>query len=185
MDSSVGKVILGALRRGPRSGYEIKRLVDRSTRFFWAASYGQIYPELHRLEEQGLIVGETDPRDRRRRRVYRLTPAGRQALREWLLKPAMTKEMRDEGLLKLFFADALSSAEALALVRSMRMQRQEVLDRLREIADKVPTKQGIVFPLVVLEYGIGLHRWMVDWCEELERRLVRETAAGTKEVAKR
>ena len=47
-------VILGMLRNEARSGYEIKRMVDRSTRFFWAASYGQIYPELRRLEDAGL-----------------------------------------------------------------------------------------------------------------------------------
>ena len=181
--SSVGKVILGALRGRPRSGYEIKRLVDHSTRFFWAASYGQIYPELRRLEAQGLVAGETDPSDGRRRRVYRLTPAGRGALRQWLVRREMTNELRDEGLLKLFFADALAPAEALELVRAVRAQRREVLDRLREIEDSVPAKKGVVFPLVVLEYGIGLHQWMVDWCEELERRLARETAAGKKEVS--
>jgi DNA-binding PadR family transcriptional regulator len=42
-------VVLGMLRHEPRSGYEIKTVVDKSTRFFWAASYGQIYPELKRL----------------------------------------------------------------------------------------------------------------------------------------
>ena len=45
-------VILGLLSIGPRSGYDIKAVVDRSTRFFWAASYGQIYPELRRLEQR-------------------------------------------------------------------------------------------------------------------------------------
>ena len=48
------------LRLGRRTGYEIKSLVDVSTRFFWAASYGQIYPELARLEELGLVKGEAD-----------------------------------------------------------------------------------------------------------------------------
>ena len=45
------------LKLGRRTGYEIKSLVDVSTRFFWAASYGQIYPELARLEELGLVTG--------------------------------------------------------------------------------------------------------------------------------
>ena len=55
--NAVVPVILGFLSQHPRSGYEIKRAVDRSTRFFWAASYGQIYPELRRLQEQGLVEG--------------------------------------------------------------------------------------------------------------------------------
>ena len=48
MASAVTPVILGLLSGAPRSGYEMKAIVDRSTRYFWAASYGQIYPELRR-----------------------------------------------------------------------------------------------------------------------------------------
>src|SRR3954465_5468018 len=59
--SPTARVLLGMIRKGGRTGYEIKQLVDRSTRFFWAASYGQIYPELRRLEEEGLIEGEDAP----------------------------------------------------------------------------------------------------------------------------
>jgi len=55
--SATGKVILGMLAARPRSGYEIKQLVDNSARFFWAASYGQIYPELKKLERAGIDSG--------------------------------------------------------------------------------------------------------------------------------
>jgi PadR family transcriptional regulator, regulatory protein AphA len=180
--SGVGHVILGALRRGPRSGYEIKALVDRSTRFFWAASYGQIYPELRRLEEEGLILGKNEPRGERPRRVYRLTARGRRALRAWLLAPRAAYEVRDEGLLKLFFADALDGEEAAGLVRAIRADRQAVLDRLVGIqaGKKRPLPS---FPSLVLEYGIERHRWEVDWLAGVERRLAHETAgADAKEV---
>ena len=80
MANAVTPVILGLLSLGPRSGYEIKATVDRSTRFFWAASYGQIYPELRRLERDGLVEGEDAPTGARNRRVYRLTKAGRKEL---------------------------------------------------------------------------------------------------------
>ena len=178
--SGVGKVILGALRRKPRTGYEIRRLVDRSARFFWAASYGQIYPELARLEDAGLVVGTNEPRGGRRRRVYRLTPAGRNALRGWLVAPGSGSELRDEGLLKLFFADALSWGEAVELVRSVRAERQTVLDRLREIDRTRPRGVG-AFPPLVLAFGIELHEWMVDWYERLETELA-EGVRGSKEV---
>ncbi len=57
--SPTAYVILGMVSREPRSGYEIKAVVDNTTRFFWAASYGQIYPELKRLSAAGLIEGAT------------------------------------------------------------------------------------------------------------------------------
>src|SRR5436305_5739102 len=93
----VAYVILGALRAEPKSGYEIKRLVDKATRFFWAASYGQIYPELRRLRDDGLIEAVSDGGGGGRRRLrYRLTAAGRKALVDWLRAPIGTYELRDE-----------------------------------------------------------------------------------------
>ena len=73
--SPTGRVILGMIAFGKRTGYDIKTFVDRTTRYFWAASYGQIYPELRRLEEQGLIQGQSDPRGGRARTVYELEHA--------------------------------------------------------------------------------------------------------------
>ena len=57
----MGKVILGMIDFGKCTGYEIKQFVDKTTRFFLAASYGQIYPELKRLERTGLITGAPEP----------------------------------------------------------------------------------------------------------------------------
>ena len=170
----VAYVILGALREGPQSGYEVKRLVDQATRFFWAASYGQIYPELRRLTAEGLIeqVGNGDGGGRRRVR-YGLTPAGRRALIDWLRAPAGSYELRDEWLLKLFFADALERADALELVRSFRAHRQSVLQRLREIETN---KNPSGFPAVVLDFGLELNSWAVEWCDRLEQRLEQEPA---------
>ena len=77
--SPTAYVILGMLGWRPMSGYEIKSIVDKSTRFFWAASYGQIYPELRRLAAAGLIEGKASPQGGRKRNVYRLTPGRPQA----------------------------------------------------------------------------------------------------------
>ena len=67
-----------------------------STRFFWGASYGQIYPELRRLEAAGLVRAKEEPRGGVRRRVYSLTPKGERAVRAWLLEPVEAFELRDE-----------------------------------------------------------------------------------------
>src|SRR5438270_13356380 len=104
--SPTGRVMLGMIALGKRTGYEMKQLVDKSTRHFWAASYGQIYPELRRLEEQGLVRGRPAPSGARARTVYELTDAGERALADWLASDApLVDELRDEGMLKLFFSD--------------------------------------------------------------------------------
>src|SRR4051812_50139524 len=105
--TAVTPVVLGLLFHGPRSGYDIKTAVDGSTRFFWAASYGQIYPELRRLEREGLIEGEDAPNGGRARRIYRLTKPGRAALEEWLGREGdLRGGVRGEARLGLFLADS-------------------------------------------------------------------------------
>jgi DNA-binding PadR family transcriptional regulator len=168
--SPTAYVILGMLNGSPKSGYEIKAAVDDSTRFFWAASYGQIYPELRRLVDGGLIEGTAAPRDGRKRTVYKLTATGRKELRAWLREPPQTYEMRDEGLLKLFFAAVLPAKDAVNTLEAMRERSQETLERLREIEPKAVAAEG--YPLIVLRGGIELNEWYSDWCERMQKQLL-------------
>src|SRR5215204_3771222 len=133
--SSTAYVILGMLGWRPMSGYEIKSFVDKSTRFFWAASYGQIYPELSRLAKQGLIEGKAEPTGGRKRTVYKLTAAGRRALRDWHRTEPEVYETRDEGLLKLFLADAVDPKRAPEIARERAAHAAGVAARLREIEE--------------------------------------------------
>jgi PadR family transcriptional regulator AphA len=169
--SATAYVILGFVRNEPRSGYEIKAVVDNSTRFFWAASYGQIYPELKRLAEAGLITGSDSPTGGRKRTIYEITADGEEELRAWLRQDPETFEMRDEGLLKLFFADALPREEALAILRSMRARRLAVNRQLQELK-QMKGELDDPFPMIVLQGGLEFTEWFADWCERMEARLL-------------
>ena len=169
--SPTAYVILGMVSREPRSGYEIKAVVDETTRFFWAASYGQIYPELKRLSEAGLVEGVDASRGERKRSVYAITADGEKELKAWLRKAPATSEMREEGLLKLFFAGVLPLEEAVATLRAMREQRLGLAARLRSMEPKALAKED-PFPLMVLRGGIEFNEWFADWCERMERRLL-------------
>jgi DNA-binding PadR family transcriptional regulator len=173
--TAVTPVVLGLLAHGPRSGYDITAAVDRSTRFFWAASYGQIYPELRRLEREGLVEGEQAPRGGRDRRVYKLTRAGREALVEWLLGDTVTIELRDESLLRLFFADALPHEQALLLLEARKRGHEEYLEILRAI-EALPGADP-TFVELVLRWGIEFNEWGARWCEEQLNRLRAQKAA--------
>jgi PadR family transcriptional regulator, regulatory protein AphA len=171
--SKTSYVILGMLGLGQRTGYDIKALVDVSTRFFWAASYGQIYPELGRLEEAGLVEGERDEADARRRKLYSLTPTGRQALRDWLNsdEPLHT-ELRHEGVLKFFFADALEPEEQLALMRRIRAHHEAVAEQLRGFqAAKEGEEPQNRFPGLTLAWGIEYQDRLAEWCAVTEQEL--------------
>jgi DNA-binding PadR family transcriptional regulator len=167
--SPTARVILGMLGFGPMSGYEIKTLVDNSTRFFWAASYGQIYPELRRLAEAGLIEGEAQAQGGRRRTVFSLTPAGREALASWHRAAPEIQETRDETMLKLFFADAVGEGATEQALEAKRDHHRDVAARLREIqAGKDPETPGSA--MRTLRLGIDWNDWVAGWCErELEQ----------------
>ena len=170
--SGTSYVVLGMLRLGRRTGYDIKQIVDRSVRFFWAASYGQIYPELKKLEDAGLVRSEADPQGGRQRRAYELTTSGEQALEEWLRASDVTAtEMRDQALLKLFFADAVGPDDAAALARSASERHAEVVAALEEVERAGP--QGM--PAVVLQFGLDFHRWCAERFAQMEQDLKEES----------
>jgi DNA-binding PadR family transcriptional regulator len=171
--NAAGRVILGMIGLGKATGYDIKQLVDKSTRHFWAASYGQIYPELRRLEGQGLLHSRSEPAGGRQRTVYELTEAGRAALDQWLRAGAgLVWELRDEGMLKLFFSDLIEPERRLAVLSQMRSALERKRDQLVELDRSL--SEPASGPRMTLEFGLGMTRWMLDWCEQAERRLTPE-----------
>jgi PadR family transcriptional regulator, regulatory protein AphA len=167
--SPTARVILGLLARQPMTGYEIKQMTDRSTRFFWGASYGQIYPELRRLEADGLVRSREEPRGRVPRRVYSLTKAGRSALDAWLEETDETYEVRDEGLLKLFFGELMPAERRLELIRRRQAWYEETAALFRSIGDELGELDEASG--AVLRYGIEVMEWDAAWWRDLERRL--------------
>jgi PadR family transcriptional regulator, regulatory protein AphA len=168
--TATGRVILGMLAFGKETGYEIKQLVDKSTRHFWAASYGQIYPELRRLEAAGLVKSRSEPLGGRARTAYRLTVAGRQTFADWLQSShEPLYELRDEGMLKLFFSDLGQPDLALEHLNAMRARHQRKLEQLRAL--QPVAEAGPAGPCLTLQLGIGLTEWMINWCEAALHRL--------------
>jgi DNA-binding PadR family transcriptional regulator len=109
-------LVLGCLAlNGPATPYELKAVVNTSVGFFWSFPHSQLYSEPARLAEAGLL-SEQREHSGRRRRVFAVTDAGRDALRSWLADPvADAPEIRDLGLLKLFFGDLAGDGDVLRL----------------------------------------------------------------------
>jgi DNA-binding PadR family transcriptional regulator len=171
-------LILGMVDSGVTTGYAIKRAIERSTRFFWAASLAQIYPELAALEADGHLVGTDQPQGARPRRTYRLTDRGRSALTAWLTSDRVPEfEQRDEGLLRLFFADALPPAEALKLVRRLRIGAERTAEEFQSeilpLAARVPGR----FRHILAQEGADYFAWRSAWFRALEAALAAEAAA--------
>jgi DNA-binding PadR family transcriptional regulator len=168
-------LLLGMLRLGATSGYAIKKAADVSTRMFWPTSLAQVYPELARLEEQGLVNRRDDSHGARTRSAYEITPEGEAALLAWLRSEREAPvQLRDEGLLRLFFADALPNEDQLALVRRLRQRAQNVAAYMQ--SQGVPFTwehevHGARYPALTAQFGADLWTFTEQWLARLEAEL--------------
>jgi DNA-binding PadR family transcriptional regulator len=168
-------LVLGMLRFGAGSGYAIKKAADISARFFWTTSLAQVYPDLAHLEEQGLVTRREDPRGARPRSAYKVTKKGEEALLRWLASSReQPPQYRDEGVLRLFFADALTSEQQRALVQRLaeraRRGERQIREEIVPIAEAM-AEGGPRFPAITARLGADLFGFAADWMERLEREL--------------
>jgi PadR family transcriptional regulator, regulatory protein AphA len=121
-------IVLGLIEQiGAATPYDLKRMAQVSTFNFWAVPHTQLYTECGRLAGEGLL-SEQREQSGRRRRIYRLTERGREALAGWLTEPTEElEELRDPATLKLFFGGdpaRLAAAQLDAHQRKLRAYEQ-------------------------------------------------------------
>jgi DNA-binding PadR family transcriptional regulator len=187
-ESTTGFVILGVLATiGPSSGYDVRQFIEQSVSHFWNESFGQIYPELKRLRREGLVapVSET-PEPGRKRQRFRITPAGRRALREWLAAPAQPERVRVEFLVKLFFGHESGPAANRQHVEALAARHRERVGRLRQVGELVVTENPedpqLVYWLLALRHGQVISEARVRWSREAARLLDAHERGGSRAV---
>ncbi|MBN1966780.1 MAG: PadR family transcriptional regulator [Anaerolineae bacterium] len=115
------------------TGYEIKKKVGTALQAITRTSYGTLYPTLHRLLSEGAVEVEDQPQSHRpTRKVYAITPRGRQELQDWLRQPAAADQERSEFLLKLFFARDLPQESLKRLCLQRRAETAATLAALQQ-----------------------------------------------------
>ncbi len=169
-------VILGLLSHEELTGYEIKRRIDTTLKFFWSGSYGSIYPTLNDLVQRGLATKRADSGNKRNRNIYTITKEGREYLKQWLSLPAEKDELRYETLLKLFFGNEQGSDQAIVHIESFAHKIETELSYLLHAAealkDCLNEDSNHLYYLLTVEFGIQTYRTYLDWCQEAKRRLL-------------
>ncbi|MFV8783393.1 PadR family transcriptional regulator [Microbulbifer sp. SA54] len=169
--------VLTLLDIEPGSGYDLKRRFTRSVTHFWSASHQQMYRELHRLHEEGLLdCIEQAQAGRPDKKVYSLTDAGRRALKGWAEQPAAPQKIRDPLLLQVFAGHHVDPtvmraelerhlAEHRALLQTYEEQNQRFYNR------DAASQQHLWLAHQPLLLGIETEKTWIRWAEQLLARL--------------
>jgi DNA-binding PadR family transcriptional regulator len=157
--------LIGLLaREGPLTGFELTKAFDRSVNFLWHAVPGQIYPELSRLADAGLIrQTSTGPRGAKR---FEATEEGIAELRRWITDVEPARGIRNETLLRVFFAYLVEPAEAEAFLRREADEYRRRLAILESFAaGPSPEARSDRASGLTVDAGIRSHRALIAWAE--------------------
>lgn len=149
---------LGLLSFGEElSGYDLKKWADWSLRFFyWAPSYSQIYSELRRLEEIGYATSRVVTKDDvRGKRLYRITPAGEEAMTLWANQAPVEPAVLKHGvMLRMWLGHAGDPAKLREVLLEHREQSEKM--RVRAVADMEGSAKepGWAYPHMVLKWSV-------------------------------
>jgi DNA-binding PadR family transcriptional regulator len=168
----VRQPLLALLAKEPAHGYELKLALEATFgQAYPSPNIGQIYVTLKRLEQDGLVCSQDVTQTTRpNKRVYELTPAGREALRAWVEEPSDGPRIRDEFFIKLILAPMAGIADRIAL---MNAQRRHYLGLMRKLTDLQADVDRADTAARLLIEGAVLHLQAdLDWLERCQEELV-------------
>ncbi|HOC93254.1 MAG TPA: PadR family transcriptional regulator [bacterium] len=175
----VKHAILGLLHFGDMHGYRIKELLQRDFGHMWTVNFGQIYPALRDMREEGLVTmsrveGENAPD----RKLYSITEEGRAEFRRWLeSEPERGLTIRDPFLLRFAFFGFSDASMALERIDEQIKSYEEQLEQRR---GKAPRRTlGNIQARLLSELGLRLNEAMLEWLGRAKKEIEAEAAAET------
>ena len=176
---SLQYAILGFLSFEPLTGYALKKNFDESVQHFWPANQSQIYRTLASLKDEGLVALEVIEREGRLdKKVYHITPEGREALHGWLSAPLPPQDTREAFLIQLYFGSLMTDEEIESLLQNAKEALEAKLSRYAVIhnayrgeIEKRKDPRALFMRLITLEFGILTNQTSLAWLESVSTRL--------------
>ncbi|PKK92986.1 MAG: hypothetical protein CVV61_06940 [Tenericutes bacterium HGW-Tenericutes-6] len=136
--------VLGLLNAAPMTGYVIKKNYDYTIKKFWPVSYGGLYPALHKLTDEGLIIVHKQKKDGRGKITYMITDEGKKALNDWLLSKTSDMQCKDEYMLKIFLSKDLEDEERIRIMKEYLYNKEEELRSILSLIEMRSSKDAII-----------------------------------------
>jgi Predicted transcriptional regulators len=170
-ENKTAYIILGLLQHENLSGYDIKKRIDIMISHFWEAGYGQIYPTLKQLVEDGNVEKmDVESSKGPDRIVYSITREGRKKLIEWLKVPEVNDTVRYEILLKLFFGNAISLEENKERIRKFQSDQGENLELIsqfkKNLLTVLPEDNDHLYYYLTVLFGEKIYKAYQEWAKE-------------------
>lgn len=168
--NTISYVVLAMLIRSPLTGYELKRFLN----LFWEAHHSQIYPTLKELRKQELIEIIDIPDGKRK--IYDITPAGKELVKEWVFTKSHAPSQKDEFLAKVFTISALDRDTSKFLIMERKQYfHEQVNDYSKVLAsldglDEEERRKNFGRELI-LERKIRLSKEELAWCDWAEEKI--------------
>lgn len=174
-------VILGLLALRAMTVYEINKALERGVSLFYSASFGSIHAAIEKLLKKGWVSGEEKVENRRNKRVFRLTPAGRDAFQDWLNSEIEAEKVKDPALTRLYFMGFSDPPERIRILeKHLQNLRQTLgkLDFIHQQSAEIKTLPGLDeirrFQMFTLDYGRAFYAFNIAWYESLLETLKKE-----------
>ena len=167
---------LGLLAQEPGSGYDLLKQFEQSMANVWPATQSQLYGELNKLANAGLIeVSDIGPRSRKE---YRITEAGRAELQRWVTNPNDDPPFRNAGLLRVFLLGEIPQDQARKHVVAMQEHADAEVKRLEELRDSIDWTDGggLFYGRAALEFGLRMNAMEAEWANWLVSEIDKRSA---------
>jgi DNA-binding PadR family transcriptional regulator len=171
---SLRMAALGLLAQEPGSGYDLLRHFEKSMANVWPATQSQLYGELNKLADAGLI--EVSDLGARGRKEYRVTSAGRGELQRWVANPQDDPPFRSPRLLRVFLLGEVPQRQAREHMVAMAEHADAEVKRLEALRDSIDWTDGdsLFYGRAALEYGLRANAMEADWArwvvKDIDRR---------------
>lgn len=168
---ALAEAILTCLTERPMSGYDLAKTFDTSIGFFWKANHQQIYRELARLKQLGMVTSKEVPQPGKpTSTICSITAAGRARLQDWFQEPTTPPSLKENLLIKFYGLETTNLPALSKDVEARRNQHRHRYALYEKILAKRYTGRALnrteIGKLAGLKFGLGYERLWLDWCRD-------------------